>query len=1258
MVKRVLSLLLTIILVISAFPLGVLAEEMQQEEPITPIVQNSADKGIIIVKHLVQGSDYPLRHEQITRSLGTHTVYANDIPDWVLAEPDRAKEVTLSYKDEIVTVVFYYKKDIYGGDFEFDESTGTIINYRDNMGTKPDVVIPETIRGVPVKKIGGEAFRGKNLTSVVIPNGVIEIGESAFFGNKLVSVTIPDTVVSIGNQAFMANQLTSITIPNSVTTIGDKAFQGNELENVIINHATNIGKWAFYKNKLEDITIPDGITIIGEGAFNQNQLKNVNLPNSLITIEKQAFMSNQLKDITIPDSVTSIGEWAFYGNQLESATLSKQLTTMGNNAFSTNKLKNVTIPEGVTSIGVYAFLNNQLTSIDIPESVTEISKGAFANNQIKNITVRSSIPNFDTSAFSGNPVQHISLPGDIDNPNFSDGIINLLPSEIIIVTDENSPVHTMAVNKGRAVQLTGKTVTFDLNGGEGDFPSHTIRLGEPLIKPEAIPTKKNAVFKNWQVSGGSVYDFRNVTENITIFAKWEETIPDTATIIVNHIDMDTNNVLETETLTEELGTYTVNAKEIAGYTLVGDASKEVTLTTKDEEVTVEFKYKKDQFEFEQSTGTITKYIGTEQNVVIPETIKGVSVVNIGDHAFKEKQLQSVVIPNSVTSIGNEAFYDNQLKEVNIPNSVISIGEKAFMYNHLENINIPDSVTSIGNYAFMANVLTDITIPTSLTKLNVGVFARNQLKNVIIPSNVTSIEDIAFFMNPLEFISIPSSTTYIHKSYDTIPNPAIIIAEENSPAHTWATEVGKPIQLVGKTATFNLNGGQGNFPSHTVGFGNPLIKPEATPTKENAYFWYWRINLDSDSNYDFRSVTEDITIYAEWEEILPDTATIYVSHKAVDTNEELEVETLTKELGTHTVHSKEFAGYILADDASKDVTLSTKDEEVLVEFKYKKDPFEFDESTGTITGYTGTELNVVIPETIRGVSVVNIGDHAFKGKQLQTVVLPDSVTSIREHAFSQNQLKNIIIPDGVTDIGIYAFSQNELTAVSIPNGITSVASGSFSQNQLKNVVIPDSVTSIGEYAFSQNQLKNIVIPDSVTSIGIYAFYDNQLTDINIPYGMTKISNGTFKKNQLTNVIVPNNIIKINNDAFYENPLEYISISSSTTDIYYKENAYPDVIPSSTIIIAEENSGAHTWGTNKGMAIQLVGKTATYNLNGGEGSFPSHTVKLGEPLVKPEAIPTKKNAVFMNWLGRVCKPYANQIMEEASFKKSTKVTANLS
>ncbi|HHY72161.1 MAG TPA: leucine-rich repeat protein, partial [Bacillus bacterium] len=1221
MMKKSLSILLTIILLFNLLPFAVFAEDTHAEEQISPVitledgyseepmvptenekeeilegemeileadeesiefVQNAADTGKIIVKHLVEVSNYPLREQHMTMSLGTHTVYANDIPDWVLAEPDRAKEVTLSYKDEIVIVVFYYKKDIYGGDFEFDESTGTIINYRDNMGTKPNAVIPETIRGVPVKKIGGEAFRGKNITSVVIPNGVLEIGESAFFGNKLVSVTIPDTVVTIGNQAFMANQLTSITIPNSVTTIGNKAFQGNQLENVIINHAVTIGKWAFYKNKLEDITIPNGVTTIGEGAFNQNQLKNINLPNSLITIEKQAFMYNQLKDITIPDSVTIIGEGAFYGNQLESVTLSNNLTRIETNTFSTNKLKNVTIPDSVTSIGIYAFLNNQLTSIDIPKSVTEISKMAFARNQINNITVRGSIPNFDISTFNDNPVKSISLPGDIDNPNFSEGIINLLPSEIIIVTDENSPVHTLAVNKGRAVQLTGKTVTFDLKGGEGNFPVHTVRLGEPLVKPEANPTKKNAVFKNWRINSDSAYDFRNVTANITIFAEWEEIIPDTATIIVKHVDADTKAELERETFVEELGTHTVNAKEIAGYTLADEASKQVSLTTKDEEVTVEFNYKKNQYEFDRSTGTIINYIGTDENVIIPETINGVSVVKIGDNAFKEKQIKSVVIPDSVTSIGEYAFSQNQLKnivipnsitnigiyaffqnkltEVNIPNGITTVEDGVFSENQLESIVIPESVTSIGNfsftqnqlksivmpnsiisigvYAFYDNQLTNINIPYSMTNISNGTFKKNQLVNVVVPSNIIKINNDAFFQNPLEYISISSNTTDIYfkeNSYpDVIPSSTVVIAVENSVAHSWAINKGISVQLVGKTANFDLNGGEGDFPVHTIKLGEPLVKPEAIPTKKNAVFKNWRIN--SDSVYDFRNVTGDITIFAEWEEIIPDTGTIIVKYVDADTKAELETETFVEQLGTHTVNAKKIVGYTLVGDESKEVTLTTKDEEQIVEFQYKKDLFLFDESTGTIINYIGTEQNVVIPETINGVSVVSIGDNAFKEKQLQNVVLPNTVESIGNYAFYRNTLQSI--------------------------------------------AIPESVTSIGREAFAYNHLKSIMIPSTVTSMEM-----NSLND---------------------------------------NPLEFISIASRGE--IKDSNA---TIPSSAIVIAEQYSLGYSWAVHNKMSIQLIGKTATFDLKGGEGDFPSYTIKLGEPLVKPEAIPTKENAVFKDW-----------------------------
>ena len=152
-----------------------------------------------------------------------------------------------------------------------------------------DVVIPETIDGMPVTEIGAGAFENKTtiktlslpasvkaigdkafnlcpaLTSVTFAgDGLVTIGESAFNGaQKLAAITLPETLESIGAQAFNgARVLKSLTIPASVKTIGDWAFANCfELKDVLVlNKDVVYGESVFNYSKVVTLHGESGST--------------------------------------------------------------------------------------------------------------------------------------------------------------------------------------------------------------------------------------------------------------------------------------------------------------------------------------------------------------------------------------------------------------------------------------------------------------------------------------------------------------------------------------------------------------------------------------------------------------------------------------------------------------------------------------------------------------------------------------------------------------------------------------------------------------------------------------------------------------------------------------------------------------------------------------------------------------------------------------------------------------------------------------
>ena len=105
---------------------------------------------------------------------------------------------------------------------------------------------------------------------------------------------------------------------------------------------------------------------------------------------------------------------------------------------------------------------------------------------------------------------------------------------------------------------------------------------------------------------------------------------------------------------------------------------------------VEINAAESDFQFDSATGTITKYIGTQEIVVVPSSIGGVAVKTIGADCFASNEtIVSVEIPQGVSVIEEEAFLNcPNLQIVVIPEGVVSLGQLAFfMCEKLENVTM-------------------------------------------------------------------------------------------------------------------------------------------------------------------------------------------------------------------------------------------------------------------------------------------------------------------------------------------------------------------------------------------------------------------------------------------------------------------------------------------------------------------------------------------------------------------------------------------
>ena len=203
-----------------------------------------------------------------------------------------------------------------------------------------------------------------------------------------------------------------------------------------------------------------------------------------------------------------------------------------------------------------------------------------------------------------------------------------------------------------------------------------------------------------------------------------------------------------------------------------------------------------EFQLLDSEVKITKYIGDDTNVVIPEMILGCPVTSFGygdkvfngnkkitSIEFKPKikefpdalcfelpNLETVTLHEGVETIGSAAFWHCvNLKNINIPSTVKHIQADVFCgCKSLTSVTLPDGIESIGGRCFESSGITEIDLSNVKTGYNTNAIKDTfawceKLESVKLSASVAIIPERMFIgCTALKNVEIPSGVTEIEK----------------------------------------------------------------------------------------------------------------------------------------------------------------------------------------------------------------------------------------------------------------------------------------------------------------------------------------------------------------------------------------------------------------------------------------------------------------------------------------------------------------
>jgi hypothetical protein len=353
---------------------------------------------------------------------------------------------------------------------------------------------------------------------------------------------------------------------------------------------------------------------------------------------------------------------------------------IGDMAFKLKGLTELVLPQGLEIIGDQAFFGNQLSIVVIPTSVRVIADSAFDSNMLKKVTSadlteNSKIPVKSKVYYVASDKQHLTvelleratdLYGNFYNPLTGyDGTFKPISGSNAANPTQKEPVKDTPEKKNGASSVKNGATPLSIHSEPVIREPVQTNYGAAVTAAQTY-SKTTAIVQTYPAAAPAAQtnSMKPVaTQTYPANAPAAQTNLAKPRASADAFASSTNKDVYSQVYIEVPGDYTgissipvLNSKTIAKDVMNGNNTPPVSETAK----------------------------------ITPSNVSNAKQ-GIGRFEYKNKGLESFIIPEGTTFIGDGAFASNNLSSIVIPGSVKNIGSQAFMGNNLGDITIGENV---------------------------------------------------------------------------------------------------------------------------------------------------------------------------------------------------------------------------------------------------------------------------------------------------------------------------------------------------------------------------------------------------------------------------------------------------------------------------------------------------------------------------------------------------------------------------------------